>query len=78
MLKTANNVAIRELLLAVARAHAAMPGYDIGKSKELVAKISPIIDGARRMEAVTALAALLVTAFDDDGDRVALPFRPRG
>jgi hypothetical protein len=62
--------------MAVGTAHAEMPGYDVARSKALAAAIAPVIEGARMMEVIVALTALLIAALDD-GDHRTGPFFTR-
>lgn len=47
-------------IVAIARAHCTMPGFDIARAVELATRLETAIDGARTMETVYALCMLLL------------------
>jgi hypothetical protein len=67
MRQTPNNVAIRNALLAIGRSHVQMPGFDMGKTRELIAKLNQVCEGVRMIEVVVALAAILASSIDEPG-----------
>jgi len=70
MLRTANNAKVVKALSAVARAHAAIPGFELTKAIETTHRIERVITDERRMHVIFALVALLLKGIGafDDGD----------
>lgn len=70
-IKSANNIAIEQGILAVAKAHARTPGFSIAKAKETATQIDRAVTGVRTAEVVVALCINLlrgigfVDALDD-------------
>ena len=70
MLKTVNNVAIRNSLIAVGRAHAQFPGFDMAKATALAHRIDALAREEQGMHVTVALVILLLKAIGvlDAGD----------
>lgn len=60
MLKTKNNVAAAQSILAIARAYAMMPGADRARSAELAEKIDRVLAEGRQMDGFVALAIVML------------------
>jgi len=60
--RSANNLAIEAAILAVARAHARLPGVDVTRAKALAARIDGVMAGAMTAECVVALVIQLLRA----------------
>jgi hypothetical protein len=70
MLRTANNARVVKALVAVGRAHAAIPGFELTQAIEATHRIERVISNERHMHIVFALVALLLKGLSafDDGD----------
>lgn len=59
-IKSRNNVAIEQAVLAIARAHTRVPAFDLVRAKELAAKIDGVLVAERTAECVVALCIALL------------------
>lgn len=70
MLKSVNNVAIRNSLIAVGRAQAMLPGFEMSKATALAHRIDALAAEDQSMHVMAALVILLLRAIGvrDAGD----------
>ena len=73
--KSPNNVAIERAILALGRAHAQMPGFDLPRALDTATQIDSLLKEKRTLEATFAVCVTLLRLIGFDATAESLRLR---